>query len=135
MAVDASRIRDVPLFAELTEGERSAIAEKLSERHAEAGRHLSTEGGAGYFFFVIESGTATVSHGDDVVATLGPGDFFGRSQPLHRDHAGHVTLESLDLFRRHAHLPEDRRCDRSRAHFVDANAPADELIGQGARER
>jgi CRP-like cAMP-binding protein len=82
MAVDASRIRDVPLFAELTEGEREAIAEKLSERHVEAGRHLSTEGGAGYFFFVIESGTATVSHGDEVVATLGPGDFFGEAAVL-----------------------------------------------------
>ena len=82
MAVEASRIRDVPLFAELTEGEREAIAEKLSERHVEAGRHLSTEGGAGYFFFVIESGTATVSHGDEVVATLGPGDFFGEAAVL-----------------------------------------------------
>jgi CRP-like cAMP-binding protein len=82
MAVDASRIRDVPLFAELSEEEREAVAAKLSERHVEEGRHLSTEGGAGYFFFVIESGTATVSHGDDVVATLGPGDFFGEAAVL-----------------------------------------------------
>jgi CRP-like cAMP-binding protein len=82
MAVDASRIRDVPLFAELTEAEREAVAAKLSERHVEAGRHLSTEGGAGYFFFVIESGTATVSHDDEVVATLGPGDFFGEAAVL-----------------------------------------------------
>ena len=77
MAVDPSRIREVPLFAELSDDELAATAEKLSERHESPGQHLSTEGGAGYFFFVIESGTVDVSHGDDVVATLGPGDFFG----------------------------------------------------------
>jgi CRP-like cAMP-binding protein len=82
MAVDPSRIRTVPLFAELSEEERVAVAEKMSERHVEAGRHLSTEGGAGYFFFVIETGTAEVSHGDDVVATLGPGDFLGEAAVL-----------------------------------------------------
>ena len=51
MGIGASRIRDVPLFAELSEEEREAVAAKLSERHVETGRHLSTEGGAGYFFF------------------------------------------------------------------------------------
>src|SRR5262245_41850863 len=82
MAVDAARIREVPLFAELSDAEREAVAEKLSERHVGAGHHLSTEGGAGYFFFVIDTGTCTVSHGDDVVATLGPGDFLGEAAVL-----------------------------------------------------
>jgi CRP/FNR family cyclic AMP-dependent transcriptional regulator len=82
MAVDASRIREVPLFAELSDDELAATAEKLSERHVARGDRLSTQGGAGYFFFVIESGTVGVSHGDDVVATLGPGDFFGEAAIL-----------------------------------------------------
>ena len=82
MAVDASRIREVPLFAELSDEELAATAEKLSERDVHTGEHLSREGGAGYFFFVIESGTVDVSHGDDVVATLGPGDFFGEAAIL-----------------------------------------------------
>jgi CRP-like cAMP-binding protein len=82
MAVDASRIREVPLFADLTEDERAEIAHKLSERHLQAGQRLSNEGGAGYFFFVIESGSVDVAHGDDVVATLGPGDFFGEAAIL-----------------------------------------------------
>ena len=43
---------------------------------------MSSEGGAGYFFFVIESGTVDVAHGDDVVATLGAGDFFGEAAIL-----------------------------------------------------
>ena len=80
MAVEASRIRDVPLFTVLTEAQRADVAAKLEERHVEEGRRLTTEHGAGYFFFVIETGTADVSHGDNtVVATLGPGDFFGEA--------------------------------------------------------
>jgi CRP-like cAMP-binding protein len=82
MAVDASRIREVPLFAGLDHEELDQVAGKLSERHVGAGQHLSKEGGAGYFFFVIEDGTVDVSHGDDVVATLGPGDFFGEAAIL-----------------------------------------------------
>jgi CRP/FNR family cyclic AMP-dependent transcriptional regulator len=97
MAVDAARIREVPLFAELTESEREAVAEKLSERHVEAGRHLSNEGGAGYFFFVIESGTAKVSHGDEVVATLGPGDFFGEAAVLETTRRTATVTATTDM--------------------------------------
>src|SRR5437660_5062841 len=82
MAVDPSRVRDVPLLAALSDDERARVAEKLNERHVGAGRHLSTEGGAGYFFFVIESGSAEVTHGDAVVATLRTGDFFGEAAIL-----------------------------------------------------
>jgi CRP-like cAMP-binding protein len=79
MAVDPARIRSTPLFAPLTDDQRAAVAAELEERDVVAGRHLTTEHGAGYFFFVIESGTADVSHGDATVATLGPGDFFGEA--------------------------------------------------------
>ena len=82
MAVEASRIREVPLFSELTDEELAGVAQKLSERRVDAGQRLSSEGGAGYFFFVIESGSVDVSHGDDVVATLGARDFFGEAAIL-----------------------------------------------------
>jgi CRP-like cAMP-binding protein len=80
MVVDPSRIQEIPLFAALTDAQREAVARKLEERQVEPGRHLTTENGSGYFFFVIEHGTADVSHDDgDVVATLGPGEFFGEA--------------------------------------------------------
>ena len=82
MAVDPSRIRDVPLFKGLSDDELAATAGKLSVRQVEKGERLSTQGGAGYFFFVIESGTVDVSHGGEVTATLGPGDFFGEAAIL-----------------------------------------------------
>ena len=82
MGVDASRLAGVPLFAALTDDERADVSAHLEERHVDKGAHLSTEGGSGYFLFIIESGTAHVSHGDQVVAELGPGDFFGEAAVL-----------------------------------------------------
>jgi len=82
MAVDPSRLASQPLFADASEDEVAEAAAHFSERQVSPGAHLSKEGGAGYFFFVIESGTADVSHESAVVATLGPGDFFGEAAVL-----------------------------------------------------
>jgi CRP-like cAMP-binding protein len=79
MAVDVARIQNVPLFADLTAEQRQSVADKLEERSVETGRHLATEHGAGYFFFVIEQGTADVLHDGNVIASFGPGDFFGEA--------------------------------------------------------
>jgi cAMP-dependent protein kinase regulator len=77
MAVDPSRIASTPLFAGLSAEQLGAIAEKLEARDLHVGEHLSSEGGAGYFFFVIESGRAEVVKHGEKVADLGAGDFFG----------------------------------------------------------
>ncbi len=77
MAVDPSRLAPVPLFAGLSADQLGTIAAKLEERDLHVGEHLSSEGGAGYFFFVIESGRAEVVKHGEKVADLGPGDFFG----------------------------------------------------------
>ena len=79
MSVDPARLTAVPIFAPLTDDERAAVAAKLEERTADVGDHLSTEGGPGYFFFVIESGSATVTRDGEVLAEFGPGDFFGEA--------------------------------------------------------
>ena len=79
MAVDESRLAMIPLFSDLTAGQRSDVAGKLEERTVAAGTHLSSEGGAGYFFFVIESGAAEVTRDGETLATFGPGDFFGEA--------------------------------------------------------
>jgi CRP-like cAMP-binding protein len=79
MAVDVSRIANVPLFEGSSDAQLAALASRFEERHVDAGTHLTNEGGGGYFFFVIDAGEASVSHGDEVVATFGPGDFFGES--------------------------------------------------------
>src|SRR5262245_29109250 len=79
MAVEVARVRRVPLFEGLSEEQLGAAASRFEERRVDAGRQLTSEGGGGYFFFVIDDGAAEVSHGDDVVAKFGPGDFFGEA--------------------------------------------------------
>jgi CRP/FNR family cyclic AMP-dependent transcriptional regulator len=79
MAVDVSRVQKMPLFAGLSDTQVAAIASRFEQRNVEPGRNLTSEGGGGYFFFVIDSGEARVTQGDDVLATLGPGDFFGEA--------------------------------------------------------
>jgi CRP-like cAMP-binding protein len=79
MAVDVSRVQEVPLFTGLSDAQVAAIASRFEERQVAPGRNLTSEGGGGYFFFVIESGEARVTRGDDVVATFCAGDFFGEA--------------------------------------------------------
>ena len=79
MSVDPARLSAIPLFSSLTDEQRAAVAAKLEERDAAVGDHLCTEGGPGYFFFVIESGSATVARDGEVLAEFGPGDFFGEA--------------------------------------------------------
>jgi CRP-like cAMP-binding protein len=79
MAVDPARLSDIALFEDLTDDQRAAVAAKLEERHVETGEHLSHEGGAGYFFFVIESGAATVTRNGNTLADFGAGDYFCES--------------------------------------------------------
>jgi CRP/FNR family transcriptional regulator, cyclic AMP receptor protein len=79
MAVDPASVARVPLFGDLSPEQIEAAAAKFEERRVDAGRRLTTDGGGGYFFFVIDSGTAEVTHDGAVLATFGPGDFFGES--------------------------------------------------------
>jgi CRP-like cAMP-binding protein len=79
MAVDPTRVLGIPLFADLTDDERAAVAGKLEERSVGAGERLSAEGGSGYFFFVIEQGAASVTRDGEMLAEFGPGDFFGEA--------------------------------------------------------
>ena len=70
-------IASYPLFASLSKQERETVARYLDQIDVRAGRTLASEGDFAHEFFVIESGEAVVTRGDDTLATLGPGDFFG----------------------------------------------------------
>ena len=125
MAVEPNLLREIPLFAPLTDEQRAAVPSHLETRHVDAGAHLSSEGGAGYFFFVIAEGSAEVTRAGEILAEFGPGDFFGEAaifrhaaahRDRHRDRADHAVrdvrrrLRQAD--RRH---PGAARRDRGRA--------------------
>jgi CRP/FNR family transcriptional regulator, cyclic AMP receptor protein len=71
------RLAGIPLFAGSGQRELERIARLCTEVDVPAGRVLCREGEHGQEFFVLESGTVSVTVGGNQVATLGPGDFFG----------------------------------------------------------
>jgi CRP-like cAMP-binding protein len=75
--MDEKRLESIPLFAGLSRKERRSVAQRADEVDVEAGREIVREGEFPYEFFAIEEGTAEVKRGDQHLAELGPGDFFG----------------------------------------------------------
>jgi CRP/FNR family transcriptional regulator, cyclic AMP receptor protein len=75
--MDEERLKAIPLFAGLSRKERRALAPRADEVELEQGRVIVREGEWAYEFFAIEDGTAEVRRGEQLLAELGPGDFFG----------------------------------------------------------
>ncbi len=75
--MDASRLKDVPLFASLSHREREQVARWADEVEVAEGRKIVPQDAFGYEFFVIEEGEAEVVKDGELLRELGPGDFFG----------------------------------------------------------
>jgi CRP-like cAMP-binding protein len=75
--MDAARLKDLPLFADLDDAELAEVAGCARELEVEAGTILTTEGEHAYELFVIESGEAEVRKSGELVRSLGPGEAFG----------------------------------------------------------
>lgn len=73
----AELIRSIPLFASCTPQEVHQIATIADEIDLREGRLLTTEHAIGHEFVVVIEGSAEVRHGDQVVNTIGPGEFVG----------------------------------------------------------
>jgi CRP-like cAMP-binding protein len=77
--MDAQELGQIPLFSDLSEEDIAALATYADEVTVSEGKHLVDEGGYAYDLFAIVEGKAQVIMGGDVVAELGPGDFFGEA--------------------------------------------------------
>jgi CRP/FNR family cyclic AMP-dependent transcriptional regulator len=75
--MDEHRLPTLPLFANLDRRERRLVASLADEVDVPAGKILTSEGEQSLEFFVIEEGTAEVRRQGELLAELGPGDFFG----------------------------------------------------------
>jgi CRP-like cAMP-binding protein len=83
--LDTSRLKSLPLFESVSDEDLDKIAPFVSEVSVSEGKHLVTEGDYAYEFMAIEEGTASVRRGDEELAELGPGDFFGEIGLLTED--------------------------------------------------
>lgn len=75
--MDKSRLKGIPLFADLNDEDLRVIATFAGETSVSDGEVLVREGDFSYDLIAIEEGSADVRRDGEVVATLGPGDFFG----------------------------------------------------------
>jgi|SRR5215204_158304 len=75
--MDEARLTSIPLFAGLSRKGRRVVAQRADEVELDSGRHIVRQGEWSYEFFAIMDGTAEVRRGDQFLAELGPGDFFG----------------------------------------------------------
>jgi CRP/FNR family transcriptional regulator, cyclic AMP receptor protein len=75
-------LREVRLFKDIAQPELTTLAESLRERPLKRGQVLVREGDAGEEMFVVLRGSMVISKGvtgrvEQVLARIGPGDFFG----------------------------------------------------------
>ena len=81
-SADLNFLRQVSLFQDIADSERQAIWSRLEERRLRRGEALFRERDAGTEMFFIHTGMVIVSkfvkgRVEQVLARLGPGDFFG----------------------------------------------------------
>jgi CRP/FNR family transcriptional regulator, cyclic AMP receptor protein len=75
--MDPERLAGLPLFADLDDSERAAVAGCTREVTIEPGATVATEGDNAYEFFVVEAGEAEVRKGGEVIRSVRRGDVVG----------------------------------------------------------
>src|SRR3954471_756605 len=77
MAAPKELLKRVPLFQGLDGKHLEMLSRTFTDRTFSAGQEITSEGGGGAGFFIIEDGEAVVSVGGEERRTLGSGDYFG----------------------------------------------------------
>ena len=80
--MDVGRLRSIPLFADVADGDLRRIATFATEDSAGSGATIVREGDYSTELVAIEEGTAEVQQHGKTIATLGPGDIFGETGVL-----------------------------------------------------
>jgi cAMP-dependent protein kinase regulator len=114
--MNEKRLAELPLFSGLDDEALRTVAKVAQEVSVSEGAELVREGDYSYELTVIDEGDADVIHGDDVVATLGPGDVFGEAGVLSKGvrnatvraktNMRLITLTGWDLRRLRGRIPE-----------------------------
>src|SRR5829696_9321625 len=80
--MDVGRLREIEVFAEMSETDLRRIAAFATEDSAQEGTTIVREGDYSTELIAIEEGTAEVRNEGRRLATLGPGDVFGETGVL-----------------------------------------------------
>jgi CRP/FNR family transcriptional regulator, cyclic AMP receptor protein len=77
MTPSAAELARIPLLGALSESDLDELAPSFESKSVSAGTRLVGEGAAGYSFFALADGEASVTVDGAEVASLGFGDCFG----------------------------------------------------------
>jgi CRP/FNR family cyclic AMP-dependent transcriptional regulator len=95
--LDTNRLKSLPLFEGVSDEELEKIAPFLSEVSVSEGKVLVQEGDYAYEFMAIEEGEAEVRRGEQVLAVLGAGDFFGEMGLIDSDRRNATVIAKTGL--------------------------------------
>lgn len=126
--MDAKDLEGIQLFAGLSRHELGRIARWADDIELQEGKSLLNRGDLPHEFFVLLEGEVQVQRGDEVVARLGPGDFFGEIAIMEGDRRT-ATVVAASPVRVAVMLPRD--FDEMRAEMPAVAAK----IQQAAIER
>ena len=114
--MDPSRLRKIPVFADLDDDEIGQIAALAAEVSVPEGKELVREGDYSYDVLAIEEGTARVERNGQYVDDVGPGDVVGEMGVLERSQRNAtvvatspmllITLTSWDIRRLRKSAPK-----------------------------
>jgi CRP-like cAMP-binding protein len=90
-------LKSIWLFSSCTASELRKIRSSLDEVEVPAGKLVVEEGRIGLEFFLIVTGTASVTRSGKKVATLGPGDHFGELALLDRRPRSASVVSETDM--------------------------------------
>jgi CRP-like cAMP-binding protein len=77
VAGHVEQLKKIPLFDGVSNADLRRIAESARERRFDAGAAIVSAGEPGHGFYLILDGRLEVKQGGRIIATLGPGDYFG----------------------------------------------------------
>jgi CRP-like cAMP-binding protein len=77
--LDATQLKDIPLFADASDEELRRVAAFAQSKVVPQGEVVVEEGGFSRELLAIEEGTAEVTRDGEHIADLGPGDIFGEA--------------------------------------------------------
>jgi CRP-like cAMP-binding protein len=77
--MDAARLKEIPLFADLDDHELNVVATFGTEASWSSGAVMVREGDFAYELLVLSEGSAEVTRAGEHLADLGAGDFVGES--------------------------------------------------------
>lgn len=114
--MDAETLKKIPLFSSLSDEALRALSLTVREVSVSEGTHVVDEGNYSYDLSVIEEGSAEVRRGEEVIAQLGPGDFFGEMGVIEKAERNAtviatsrvrlISLTAWDLRRLRQQMPE-----------------------------